>query len=101
MLRIDTISQTRQQVVLKLEGRLAGADVDLLDQIVTRWLELIDHLTLDLKGVKFIDRAGIELLRNWTRLPLLQGNGTDVRLSLRDGSRFIRTLLESNGIRVI
>jgi len=101
MLRIDTISQTCQQVVLKLEGRLAGAEVDLLDQIVTRWLELIDHLILDLKGVKFIDRAGIELLKSWVRLPLLQENGTGVRLSLRDGSRFIRTLLESNGIRAI
>ena len=88
MLRITVMSQTKKEVVLKVEGRVSGADVELLGQEVGRYLQEAGHLTLDLAGVRFIDEAGITLLRRWPKK----------RLALRGGSPFIRALVAAHGL---
>ena len=88
MLRITAVSQPRKGVILKIEGRVSGADVGLLEQEGTRWLQEVERLVLDLTGVKFIDGAGIALLQRWS----------GERLVLRGGSPFVRTLLETHGL---
>ena len=100
MMRIDVVSQTPQQVVLKIQGQLVDADVDLLANEVNRWQTQVEQLVLDLKGVQFIDRQGITLLKQWVGREPTRGNGLGVRLMLRDGSRFIRHLLEDHGLMV-
>jgi len=100
MIRIDVVAQTQKQVVLKIQGQLADDDVDLLAGEVSRWQAQVEQLVLDLKGVTFIDRAGIALLKQWVRWEPIRGNGSGVRLMLRDGSRFIRHLLEVHGLKV-
>jgi anti-anti-sigma factor len=100
MIRIDVIAQTQKQVVLKVQGELADDDVDLLAGELCRWRVQVEQLVLDLKGVKFIDRQGLALLQQWARREPIRGNGVGVRLLLRDGSRFIRHLLEANGLEV-
>ncbi len=100
MIRIDVVAQTQKQVVLKVQGELADDDVELLAGEVSRWREQVEQLVLDLKGVKFIDQQGLALLQQWMRQEPIRGNGVGVRLMLRDGSRFIRHLLEANGLQV-
>lgn len=100
MIRIDVVAQTQKQVVLKVQGELADDDVELLAGELGRWRQQVEQLVLDLKGVKFIDRQGLALLQQWTRREPIRGNGEGVRLMLRDGSRFIRHLLEVNGLQV-
>ena len=101
MIRIDVVSQTQKQVVLKVEGRLGGIDVNLLEEEVTRWLEETEHLVLDLKNVQFIDRDGIALLKKWSQEPLNQGNESGRPLTLKSGSLFIRSLLKTHGLTVL
>ena len=100
MIRIDVVAQTQKQVVLKVQGDLADDDVELLAGELRRWRQQVEQLVLDLKGVKFIDRAGIALLQQWARWEPIRGNGVGERLMLRDGSLFIRHLLEANGLQV-
>ena len=100
MIRIDVVAQTQKQVVLKVQGELADDAVELLADEVIRWREQVEQLVLDLKGVKFIDQQGLALLQQWMRQEPIRENGEGVRLMLRDGSRFIRTLLEANGLMV-
>ena len=88
MLRLTVISQTREEGVLKVEGWVSGEDVVLLEEEGTRLLGETKRLVLDLKDTRFIDRAGIALLRRW------QGNG----LVLRGASLFVRTVLEKRGL---
>lgn len=88
MLRITVMSQTKKEVVLKVEGRVSGADVELLEQEGARYLREVRRLTLDLSGVQFIDEAGIALLRRWS----------GERLTLRDGSPFVRALLAAHNL---
>ena len=88
MLRITVVSQTNEGVVLKVEGRVSGADVELLEQEGARYLQEAGRLTLDLAGVRFIDEAGIALLRRWSKK----------RLVLRGESPFVRALLAAHGL---
>ena len=88
MVRLTIISQTREEVVLKVEGRVSGEDVALLEEEGTRLLGETERLVLDLKGVKFIDEAGVDLLRRW------KGD----ELVLRGASPFVRTVLERRGL---
>ena len=100
MIRIDVIAQTEKQVVLKVQGQVVDDDVELLAGELRRWRAQVEHLVLDLKGVQFIDREGIALLQQWARREPIRGNGSMERLRLRDGNRFIRHLLEVNGLQV-
>ena len=88
MLRITVVSQTREEVVLKIEGWVSGEDVDLLDQEGTRCMEESERLVLDLADVRFIDDAGIALLQRWS----------GERLMLRGASPFLRVLLSTHGL---
>ena len=88
MLRLTVISQTKEEVVLRLDGWVSGADVALLKEEGSRLLQESERLVLDLKGVRSIDRAGIALLHSWPR----------DRLVLRGASMFLRTLLEEHGL---
>ena len=87
-MRVTVISQCPEEVVLKVEGWVWGANVDLLDREGTRWLRETECLVLDLTGVQFIDEAGIALLKRWPQ----------ARLVLRGGIPFIRALLETHGL---
>ncbi len=88
MLRLTVISQTKEEVVLRLDGWISGADVALLKEEGTRLLQESERLVLDLKGVRSIDRAGIELLHSWPK----------DRLVLRGASLFLSTLLKEYGL---
>ena len=83
MLRFTIRSQTPEEAVLQVDGWIAEEQVSLLAQEVTCLLRLSRRLLLDLKGVVFIDRAGLILLQEW--------RGERVRLL--NGSPFIRELL--------
>ena len=88
MLRITVIGQTREEVVLKVEGWLVNQDVAVLEQEGDKRLQQTELLMLDLKGVRFIDDAGIALLKRWS----------GARLALRSASPFIRALLVDQGL---
>ena len=88
MVRLTVISQSEEETTLKVEGWVSGADVALLEEEGTRLLQQSERLTLDLKGVRFIDREGISLLRRWS----------GKRLVLREPSPFLRTRLAEHGL---
>jgi anti-anti-sigma regulatory factor len=88
MLRITLVEQEEEEVVLRVEGWISGEGVRLLEAEGERYLKQTGRLVLDLKGMQFIDDAGIALLKRW---------GGE-RLVLRDGSPFVRMLLEMHGI---
>ena len=88
MLRLTILSQTPEEVVLALDGRVAETEVKVLEQEGSQHLRQVHRLVLDLEGVKYIDRAGIALLQRWA----------GERLVLRGASRFIGALLEGHGL---
>ena len=53
-----------------------------------RHLQHSQRLVLNLDGTRYIDRAGIDLLRRWS----------EERLTLRGASPFVQTLLEIHGL---
>lgn len=65
MLRITTVEPEIEgrPVTLKLEGRLVGPWVDELRDVARDALSASRRLDLDLSGVRFVDAAGVELLR--------------------------------------
>ncbi len=88
MLRLTVISQTKEEVVLKLDGWVSGADVALLKEEGTRLLQGSERLVLDLKGVRSIDRGGIALLHSWPK----------DRLVLIGASMFLDAFLKEHGL---
>ena len=88
MLRLTLMSRSAEEAVLKVDGWLAGADVALLDQEGGRHLQEGKRLVLELKGVKFIDSAGIALLQEWA----------GAQLVLRGASPFVHLLLKDRGL---
>ena len=88
MLRLTMRSQTPEEAVLEVHGWVSGKDVEILEQEGTRLLQEAQRLVLGLKGVRFIDRHGLALLKRWS------GD----RLELRGGSSFVRMLLAKHGL---
>ena len=88
MIRLTIQSQTPEEVVLQVDGWVSGKNVPILEQEGTRLLREAQRLVLDLKGVQFIDEAGIALLQRWS----------GERLVLRGGSSFIQALLKAHGL---
>lgn len=88
MLRITVVAQTKEEVVLKVEGWVSGEYVALLEQEGENWFQKAERLVLDLTGVQIIDGAGLALLKRW------YGD----QLVLRGGSLFVRSLLAMNGL---
>lgn len=62
MLRI-TKSQPKGVLCLRLEGKLIGPWVDVLQRVCQREMQQASALLLDLSGVSFVDGDGIGLLR--------------------------------------
>ena len=79
-------------IVLHIEGRIVAPDLESLEREGQRWLRQGYRLVLELSGVRFIDLAGVELLRRWT---------ADHELRLSGASRFIGLLLENHGLQAI
>ena len=88
MLRMSTTAQSPSTAVLALYGKIAGADVLLLQQEGERHLEPGVQLTLVLDDVQFIDEAGLAVLQRWA----------GPHLVLRGGSPFVRALLAAEGL---
>jgi len=82
MLRLEIRSADTQTTVLEVHGSIAGEDITLLaEKVESQHRE--KPLILDLTGVRFIDQAGVALLREWAV----------ERLEIRGESFFIRALL--------
>ena len=88
MLRINPIKQTLEEAVLSIEGRLAGPDVNLLEQELKQQLQKVKLLVLELQGLRHIDRDGLAMLERWV------GEG----LELRGSTTFVRALLKTRGL---
>lgn len=89
-LRITREKGRRSRTRLRLEGRLveewtALLKSECLDLLLTR-----DEVLLDLAGVVFVDRAGVEVLRRLARA------GVEIHCP----SRLIASVLEGEGVRV-
>ena len=82
------MSQSEEEALLKVEGRITGTDVALLEREIRSELDRSQRLVLDLQGLKHIDREGVELLKHWTADKLI----------LRDTSVFVGTLLRTHGL---
>lgn len=91
MIRIEAEVQSPTEVMLKIEGDISEKTVDVLKAEGERWLPQKDRLVLDLAGVRFVDTAGLSLLRDWS----------GERMVLRGASRFVRALLERHGLDVV
>lgn len=88
MLRLTVVSQSLEEVVLKVEGWVDEEGVALLEEEGKRRLEEVERLVLDLDGVKYIGPAGVALLRRWS----------GGRVRLRAGAMFMQTLLKTHGL---
>ena len=100
MIRIDVGEQTPQQVVLWVQGYLMGLERTLLEEEICRWLTQVPHVVLDLKDVPQLDRQALLWLKQWTTGALIQTDGTKAKLTLRDGSHFLRHQLHACGVLV-
>jgi|AP95_1055475.scaffolds.fasta_scaffold23068_1 anti-anti-sigma regulatory factor len=90
MLRLTVRTQTPREVVLAVDGRVAGDNVQLLKREGERCQQEAPRLVLDLEGVQSIDEAGLALLRTWS------GSG----LVLHGGPAYLRALLAAEGLNV-
>jgi len=64
MLKIVSVPNGSGTATLVLEGRLVGPWVEELRRSCEQASSSSDGLTLDLWGVSFVDRVGLELLRS-------------------------------------
>ena len=88
MIRLTIRSQTPQEVVLQVDGWVSEGDVSILEEEGMRLLGESQRLVLELKGVQFIDRRGMALLKRWWGECLV----------LRGGSSFLKALLKQHGL---
>jgi ABC-type transporter Mla MlaB component len=96
--RIDTVLQSPAQAVLRVAGRLADHEADLLDYLIAQTLAQVSAVTVDLQSVTLLDNDAVAVLRRWVVPPA--GQPSRVTLRLRQGKPFIRLLLETHGIPV-
>ena len=64
MLRIVSLTDGHGTATLVLEGQLIGPWVEELRRVGDEALASVGGLTLDLRGVTFIDRDGVEVVRS-------------------------------------
>ena len=88
MIRLTVTAQHPDKTVLKVEGWMAGAEVELLAAEGACHFQRNRRLVLDLAGVRFIDAGGIDLLRRWV----------DRGVELHGGSYFVQNLLQAHGL---
>ena len=65
MLRITPTESGNHEIILRLEGRVAGPWVTELWKACEKVLGEGQALSLDLAGVSFLDSAGVTLLRKF------------------------------------
>jgi ABC-type transporter Mla MlaB component len=63
MLRISVASDSSQAIQFQLEGNLAGPWVEELRSLTDDALSQKKAVSLDLRGVRFVDTKGVALLR--------------------------------------
>ena len=90
MLRLTAKEHSAEEVVLAVDGWVSGEDVSLLALEGARRLSQTRRLVLDLRQLRGIDAAGIDLLKSWRT----------ERLALHNGSPFVTALLEAHGLEV-
>lgn len=90
MMRLTVEAHSTEEAVLAVDGWVTGDDVGLLAQEGTRWLSQARRLVLDLRQLRGIDAAGIDLLKTWQ----------PERLALRNASSFVTALLDAHGFEV-
>ncbi len=83
MLRITTEAEVGQTVRLKVEGRVVGEWVTEFDHTCTVLLAQKKNIVLDFSGVRFIDRRGIDIVKN------MRGE----RVNIIGASLLVQTLL--------
>lgn len=89
MLRITRSDRPRNHVSLQVEGRIVGDDVRILDCECRSLLWTGSALRLDLAGVRFVDRAGVAVLRALRREGLeIEGCSPLLQEILDDGDPF-------------
>lgn len=93
MLRITQEDGSDSGTILRLEGRIVAEGGVLLEHECHEVLRVLDEICLDLAGVTFIDRAGVEALRRLSRAgveilcasgpvaSVLEGEGVPVTLN--------------------
>jgi anti-anti-sigma regulatory factor len=64
MLKITRVAQSDQEIILQLDGRVAGQWMELLDESAESVLDEGLRLTLDLKNICFIDCEGLALIKS-------------------------------------
>lgn len=89
-LRITRERSSRTRANLKLEGRVIAEWAALLERECLDLLLSREAVKLDLAGVVFVDRAGVEVLGRLSR------RGVEIHC----GSTLIASVLEGEGIHV-
>ena len=74
MLRISVASNSGQAVQFQLEGNLAGPWVEELRRLADDAISQEKTVSLDLRGVRFVDTQGVALLREFSRRRISQVN---------------------------
>jgi anti-anti-sigma regulatory factor len=87
MLKMTKIQESRNDVFIKLEGKITDQWVALLDDECRLYLQQGKAVHLDCSHVDFIDVRGVDVLNNLPR--------THVTLTSAPG--FVTELLESGG----
>jgi anti-anti-sigma regulatory factor len=67
MLRITLMTETKETVTVKVEGRMIGEWVNEVRVECEMWLAKGKKLVFDLSGIIFIDEQGIETLKELSR----------------------------------
>ena len=89
-LRITRAGGSRSRATLKLEGKVVGEWAALLERECSDLLRSRGGVSLDLAGVTFVDRTGVETLERLSRA------GVEIRCP--PGA--VASVLEGEGIRV-
>src|SRR5262245_51714101 len=91
VMRITQEENGSSRATLRLEGNLVGKWAALLELECYGLLRFRIAVSLDLAGVTFVDRAGIEALERLSR------DGVEIRC----GSGPVAGVLEGEGLRII
>ena len=86
MLKITTIRETPQTVVLRLDGKITAQWAVLLDGMCRTYLERRKSVRIDCAHVDFVDARGVEVLNNLPRAHVvLQGTPVFITQMLQSG----------------
>jgi|SaaInlStandDraft_7_1057024.scaffolds.fasta_scaffold384007_1 ABC-type transporter Mla MlaB component len=88
MIRLDCEGVSDAQATLRVAGRIAGNDVDILAAQLHQWLAACDRVEMDLDGVEQVDASGLRLLHSYS----------SDHLTLRGGSAYLRALMSHEGL---